>query len=266
MVKALFADAAFRDQLRLGAVNSINWARVVAQVVYYVTSAMALGATGATGLVRGADRELRQHPLGMGRRATWACPSTQLIIGSNRNDILTRFVDTGTMQITEVVPTMSPSMDIQVSSNFERVLFDLNGRDGGLTAEQMAVFRQSGRLGLEADQLQDLRASFVAASIDEPATTAQIAETYSLGHRARPAHGGRGGRGDARRPRSRHPARRARDGASGEVPRRRREGDRRAARAARPPRRSRSTDPSATRSWRTTSTRCGRFITRGAQE
>jgi threonine synthase len=105
-------------------------------------------------------------------------PVAQLIIGSNRNDILTRLVDTGTMQITEVVPTMSPSMDIQVSSNFERVLFDLNGRDGGLTAEQMAVFRQSGRLGLEADQLQDLRASFVAASIDEPATTAQIAETY----------------------------------------------------------------------------------------
>jgi len=69
-------------------------------------------------------------------------------------------------------------MDIQVSSNFERVLFDLNGRDGGLTAEQMAVFRQSGRLGLEADQLHDLRASFVAASIDEHATTAQIAETY----------------------------------------------------------------------------------------
>ncbi len=84
------------------------------------------------------------------------------------------------MQITEVVPTMSPSMDIQVSSNFERLLFELNGRDGGLTAEQMSVFRQSGRLSLEADQLHDLRSTFAASSIDEPATTAQIAETYKL--------------------------------------------------------------------------------------
>ena len=178
MVKALFADAAFRDQLRLGAVNSINWGRVVAQVVYYVTSAMALGATETrpvsyavpTGNFGNILSGWVAHHMGL--------PVAQLIIGSNRNDILTRLVDTGTMQITEVVPTMSPSMDIQVSSNFERVLFDLNGRDGGLTAEQMAVFRQTGRLGLETDQLHDLRASFVAASIDEPATTAQIAETY----------------------------------------------------------------------------------------
>ncbi len=178
MVKALFADAAFRDQLRLGAVNSINWGRVVAQVVYYVTSAMALGATATrpvsyavpTGNFGNILSGWVAHHMGL--------PVAQLIIGSNRNDILTRLVDTGTMQITEVVPTMSPSMDIQVSSNFERVLFDLNGRDGGLTAEQMAVFRQSGRLGLEADQLHELRASFVAASIDEPATTALIAETY----------------------------------------------------------------------------------------
>ena len=92
-------------------------------------------------------------------------PIDRLIIGSNRNDILTRVVETGTMKVTEVVPTMSPSMDIQVSSNFERLLFELNGRDGGMTAEQMALFRSRGSLSLEADQTEQLRATFDAARV-----------------------------------------------------------------------------------------------------
>ena len=178
MVKALFADAAFRDEHHLGAVNSINWGRVVAQVVYYVTSAIALGATDTRPVSFAVPTGNFGNILSGWVARHMGLPVAQLVIGSNRNDILTRLVVTGTMQIAEVVPTMSPSMDIQVSSNFERVLFDLNGRDGGMTAEQMGVFRQSGRLGLEADQLHALRATFAAASVDEPSTTAQIAETY----------------------------------------------------------------------------------------
>ncbi len=179
MVKALFADAVFREEHRLGAVNSINWGRVVAQVVYYVTSGLALGATETRPVSFAVPTGNFGNVLSGWVAKQMGLPVGQLVIGSNRNDILTRLVDTGTMQITSVVPTMSPSMDIQVSSNFERVLFELNGRDGGLTAEQMAHFRQSGRLALESDQLGELRASFAAASVDEPGTVAQIAETYS---------------------------------------------------------------------------------------
>jgi threonine synthase len=178
MVKALFADTSFRDEHHLGAVNSINWGRVVSQVVYYVTSAIALGATDTRPVSFAVPTGNFGNIFSGWVARHMGLPVAQLVIGSNRNDILTRLVHTGTMQIAEVVPTMSPSMDIQVSSNFERVLFDLNGRDGGMTAEQMGVFRQSGRLRLEADQLHDLRATFAAASIDEPSTTAQIAETY----------------------------------------------------------------------------------------
>ena len=179
MVKALFADGAFREEHRLGALNSINWGRVVAQVVYFVTAALSLGATDTrpvsfvvpTGNFGNVFAGWVARQMGL--------PIAQLIIGSNRNDILTRVVHTGRMDIEEVVPTMSPSMDIQVSSNFERLLFELNGRDGGLTVEQMGVFRASGHLVLESDQLRDLQATFAAASVDEPQTLEQIARTYS---------------------------------------------------------------------------------------
>ena len=162
-------------------------------------------------------------------------------------------------QIAEVVPTLSPSMDIQVSSNFERLLFELNGRDGGLTAEQMArVPRESGRLGLEADQLHDLRA-LVRGREHRRAPRPLDADRRDLrasGIVRRPAHGGRGRAAATRVDRDpRRPAGRARDRASGEVPRRRREGDRRPARRCPPTSPTCSTDPSATRSWRTTSTR-----------
>src|SRR6478736_4758080 len=99
MVKAMFGHQAFRDQVRLSGVNSINWARIVAQVVYYFTAAVVLG-------------------------------SPHRKVASNVNDILPRTIATGTYELRDVVPTSSPSMDIQVASNFERVLFDVYGRDG----------------------------------------------------------------------------------------------------------------------------------------
>jgi threonine synthase len=106
-------------------------------------------------------------------------PVGQFVIGSNRNDILTRWLDTGTMATTVVLPSLSPSMDIQVSSNVERLLFELNGRDGGLTAEQMRRFRATGSLGLEPDQYARLTARFSGARIDDAATLATIASVHA---------------------------------------------------------------------------------------
>ena len=143
LVKAMFADAAFRDELRLSAVNSINWARVMAQIVYYATAAAALGGpitvcvpTGNFGNVLAGWIARRM-----------GAPIADFIVASNANDILTRFVNDGDMSTREVVPTLSPSMDIQVSSNFERLLFEINGRDGGMTAEQLRRFRATGSAG-----------------------------------------------------------------------------------------------------------------------
>ena len=239
VVKALFADAAFREAHRLGALNSINWARVVAQVVYYVTAAVSLGATETQPISFAVPSGNFGNVFSGWVAKQMGVPIHQLIVGSNRNDILTRTINYGRMETAEVVPTMSPSMDIQISSNFERLLFELNGRDGGLTTEQMGVFRASGRLALEADQLRELQATFTAASVDEQGDArSDRPHVPGLGRRRRPSHRGgvaRRGGGGAR---CRHPRGRARDRASREVPRRRREGDRHPARVARAPRRS----------------------------
>lgn len=145
LVKAMFADEVFRDEMHISAVNSINWARVMSQIVYYVYAAVSLGApdrpvsfavpTGNFGNIFAA---YAARKMGL--------PIDQLIIGSNSNDILTRFFETGELSTLDVVPTLSPSMDIQISSNFERYLFDLYGRDGAATAEAMRQFRQTGNL------------------------------------------------------------------------------------------------------------------------
>ena len=147
MVKALFNDHDFRDTYNLSAVNSINWARVMAQIVYYFVAAVAVGApdqsmtfavpTGNFGNVF-AGYCARQMGL----------PVEKLIVGSNSNDILTRFFETGTMTADGVVPTLSPSMDIQVSSNFERLVFQYLGNDGAAVAKLMDEFRATGRMDM----------------------------------------------------------------------------------------------------------------------
>ena len=176
LVKAMFADAIFRADLQLSAVNSINWARVMAQVVYYVTAAEALAGsvtmcvpTGNFGNV--LSGWIARH---MGS------PIDGFIVASNSNDILTRFVNDGDMTTRDVVPTLSPSMDIQVSSNFERLLFEMNGRDGGLTAEQLARFRATGALQIEPDQRAEFIAgSFRAARCDDAETLAEIGRVHA---------------------------------------------------------------------------------------
>ncbi len=173
MVKAMFADVSFREEVRLSAVNSINWARIAAQVPYYVAAALALGAP---------DREVAfAVPTGNFGNvlAGWAArrmglPVARLIVGSNRNDILARFLESNDMSIATVEPSLSPSMDIQVSSNFERVLFELLDRDPVVTAETMRGFRETGRMAVPEAVWKRARAVFYGFRLDDPGTEAEI--------------------------------------------------------------------------------------------
>jgi len=177
LVKAMFNDQAFRDRLNLSAVNSINWARIVAQVVYYVRAALAVGAperevafavpTGNFGNVF-AGYVAKQAGL----------PIRRLAVGSNRNDILTRFLVTKRMEIGEVVPTLSPSMDIQVSSNFERLLFEVLDRDGAAVARTMQAFRSDGVFELETAAWQRIRSLFDGERLDDTQTKNIIQDIY----------------------------------------------------------------------------------------
>lgn len=180
LVKAAFADAEFRDEVRLSAVNSINWARVMAQVVYYVTSYLAV--TGDESAAEG-DAETVTFVVPTGNfgnvLAGWVAkrmglPVERLVVASNRNDILTRFFSTGTMEITEVVPTTSPSMDIQVSSNLERLLFEVLDRDGAALAELMARFRADGTVSVPVEVLQELQSEFDCGRLDDESAAAVI--------------------------------------------------------------------------------------------
>jgi threonine synthase len=173
IVKGMFNHHAFRDRARLSGVNSINWARIVAQVVYYFTAAVALGSphrkvaftvpTGNFGDVYAGYVALR---LGL--------PIDRLVIATNVNDILARTIATGTYDLREVVPTSSPSMDIQVASNFERLLFDAYARDSAAVRALMASLAQSRRFALSADALSRVRAVFSAGRADEKETAATI--------------------------------------------------------------------------------------------
>ena len=171
LVKACFNDHEFRDKVGLTAVNSINWARVMAQIVYYFTSAVALGApdrkvsfcvpTGNFG-----DIFAGYVAKGMG------LPVETLAIATNSNDILARTLETGSYSLGTAVPTLSPSMDIQVSSNFERVVFDLTGKDGAQVRSYMDAFQTNGSFEFAPEHIETLRASFVAGRTDNEATKA----------------------------------------------------------------------------------------------
>jgi threonine synthase len=177
LVKAMFADARFRDEMQLSAVNSINWARVMAQVVYYVAAAVALGAshrkvsftvpTGNFGNVFAGHIARRM-----------GLPIERLAIGTNRNDILQRFIASGRMTIGTVEPSLSPSMDIQVSSNFERLLHELKERDGAAVAAAMAEFRRTGTLPTTREEWEAARRLFAAHRVDDEGTMREIAATY----------------------------------------------------------------------------------------
>jgi threonine synthase len=176
-VKAMFNNARLRDVVRLSGVNSINWARVAAQAVYYFTAAVALGSpyrpvsfavpTGNFGDILAGFAAKR-----MGLRVA------QLMIGTNANDILARALDTGTYEIRNVEPTASPSMDIQISSNFERLLFEAYGRDAGAVRRLMASLAQSRSFRIDPEPLGTIRREFSAMAVDEAAVADEMRETY----------------------------------------------------------------------------------------
>ena len=177
LVKAMFNDASFRDAAGLSAVNSINWARIMAQTVYYVSAGLALGApdrrvafsvpTGNFGNVYAAYAAIQM-----------GLPVEKLIIGSNTNDILDRFFRSGAMESSAVVPTLSPSMDIQISSNFERLLFDLHDRDGGKVTDDMEAFRTTGRFNLSRSQMDRAQRLFDSHKLDDDGILATIRTIY----------------------------------------------------------------------------------------
>jgi threonine synthase len=178
LVKAMFADAGFRHRLNLAAINSINWGRIMAQAVYYVTAAVALGAPWRriafavpTGNFGDVYAGYAAHRIGL--------PIAQLIVATNRNDILARFFADGVYRAGEVMPTMSPSMDIQVASNFERLLYDLCGGKGTEVARLLAEFAAHGTLSISEEALGRARELFDAARVDEDATAATMAEVLA---------------------------------------------------------------------------------------
>jgi threonine synthase len=177
LLKAMFDDQAFRARLQLAAVNSINWARVVAQAAYYVTCGLALGAPWrkiAFAVPTGNFGDVYAGYVA----AQLGLPIAQLIVATNRNDILARFFATGEYSAGEVHPTISPSMDIQVASNFERLLHDLCDRDGEQVRRLMAGFSQRGELSVAEDALGRARELFDAGSADEAQTSATMAEVF----------------------------------------------------------------------------------------
>lgn len=177
LVKAMFNDADFRAQHNLSAVNSINWARIAAQVVYYFRAAFALGAphravnfavpTGNFGNIL-AGYVAKQMGL----------PIHRLIIGSNVNDILTRFIQTGAMKTRDVVATITPSMDIQISSNFERYLFELMGHDSDKLRDCMQKFATQGEFQVDDAILATMREQMGAYRFTDEEINHEIARLY----------------------------------------------------------------------------------------
>jgi threonine synthase len=178
ILKSLFNNLAFRDGLSLSGVNSINWARIVAQIVYYFTSAVSLGAPGRrvsftvpTGNFGDIFAGYCAKRMGL--------PIERLVIATNENDILVRTLTSGAYKTQRVVATQSPSMDIQVSSNFERLLFEAYGRDGAALRSSMARFAQSGEFSIAPGPLKAIRDEFDAFSTDEAGCTQEMTRVYN---------------------------------------------------------------------------------------
>jgi len=177
LLKAMFNDAAFREEVSLSGVNSINWARVMPQIVYYVTAAASLGSpdvpvsfTVPTGNFGDIYAGYAAHQMGL--------PVERLVIATNTNDILARFLATGEHALEDVTPTMSPSMDIQISSNFERLLFDVFDRDGEAIAAVMKELSQTRRFTVDPAKLSNIKQLFGAYRVDEAQTLATLGQVF----------------------------------------------------------------------------------------
>jgi threonine synthase len=174
IVKSLFADEAFAEQTSLTAVNSINFARIAAQCVYYFTAATELGAaptfivpTGNFGDVFAGEAAMRM-----------GLAIEKLVVATNANDIMARALNEGVYAAGHAQPTLSPSMDIQVASNFERALFEASGRDTAWLRSAMETFARDKRLELPPNVLSVLRARYAACAVDDEATLAAMARLH----------------------------------------------------------------------------------------
>jgi threonine synthase len=174
LVKAMFNDLKFRDRLALSGVNSINWGRIMAQITYYFSAALSLGAperavsfTVPTGNFGDIFAGYCAKKMGL--------PIEKLVIATNDNDILARTLDTGTYEMRGVTATTSPSMDIQISSNFERLLFEASERDSSAVRAMMAGFKQSGAFTIGEKPLAAIRKDFSAGRSNLAETSAMIA-------------------------------------------------------------------------------------------
>ncbi|KDE40330.1 MAG: threonine synthase [Nitrincola lacisaponensis] len=177
MVKDSFADQAFLNGMKLGAVNSINWARIMAQIVYYFSAALAVGGphrpvsfSVPTGNFGDIFAGYLAKQMGL--------PVEQLVVATNRNDILHRVISGNDMSKGTLEHTLSPSMDIMVSSNFERLLFDVYGRDGAAIADLMQRFR-SEPVQLESSRWEKVRALFDSYAVDDQTTCDVIRDVHA---------------------------------------------------------------------------------------
>ena len=175
LAKACFNDLAFRDKHSLTAVNSINFARVMAQIVYYFWAALKLGAPERPVAFSVPSGNFGNVYAGYAAKQM-GLPISHFVVGANSNDILARFFESGTMTTSEVVPTLSPSMDIQISSNFERLLFDLYDRNGATLADAMTAFRSTGTLKVGGNVLAGVRQLFDAGRLDDAGTLAAMSD------------------------------------------------------------------------------------------
>ncbi len=185
IVKALFTDRGLRRDLHLSAVNSINFARIAAQIVYYLAAGLALGSGFGSGFGPSGRPVSFSVPTGNFGNVYAAhlaralgLPIERLVIGTNANDIVARYLSSGAMTIAPVTPSLSPSMDIQVASNFERLLFELKDHNGAAVAAAVQIFRQTGALPADEQSWRRARGLFSAYRVDDRATLDSIADTY----------------------------------------------------------------------------------------
>ena len=177
LVKGLFSNKRVRDELQLSAVNSINWARIIAQSVYYVSTSLVLGGpekpavySVPTGNFGNVYAGYTAHRIGV--------PVEFFVVGSNSNDILTRYFETGVMTAADVVPTLSPAMDIQISSNFERLLFEAYGRNSATVAGLMTSFGKDGQYIVADEARSFIDRLFLGCRLDDNGTLTAMRRIY----------------------------------------------------------------------------------------
>ncbi|PZP56950.1 MAG: threonine synthase [Micavibrio aeruginosavorus] len=178
IVKQAFGDKEIHKRLNLSAINSINWARIIGQTVYYVHACLRLQEEGIENPSFAVPTGNFGNIYAAYVAKRMGAPVDRLVIGSNRNDILTRFFETGRMSREDTIASLSPSMDIQVSSNFERFLFEVTGRNGAKIKSMMEDFRDKGSFALPDDQLASARAQFSSFRCPDGETIETIAEIY----------------------------------------------------------------------------------------